>query len=224
MARSKDAKAQESRKGVRGKSKKRKGDKKKIDCKYDRAHEGTKSEMIMRCKECPATDHSLSSNICLGAVIRAYSKEFNVDAITLSHHIETQYFGDSINILRMMIQFSNDLENFSLRDTTLEHFNNYAKEKKRLKLDCAKCYLNPQNVFANLRKTFIEDIVEFYSTFSEKVNKIHNTDVSKRREPCQECIRTTVADLNYVYDSFEDIAGEIVKSGFSIILGTKAVR
>jgi hypothetical protein len=185
------------------------------ECLYDLNVEGKTQKMAVKCKECKGK-HSLTENTCLARFINAYAKETSIESVTLSHYVETEYYGHSIELLTRMVQFGNELDNLALRDPAAEYFDSTtARDQKRLR--CNTCTLNPRRIFPQFKKVFLTDIMLFYSAFTNVVNKVAQADYKSKQ--CQTCTDTTIEDLNYLYDSFTELARYIVRVGFNIVLG-----
>jgi hypothetical protein len=207
--------------GMVEKKAKQKGKSESISCKYDLGHEGGLLKMTAKCRECVGK-HTLEDRACLRAVIAAYSKEFNVDTITLSHFIETQYYDQSIDLLKNMIQFSNELENLSMRDPAEEYFRATTPSAQR-KYPCGNCQYNPKTIFSGLRGIFVEDITGFYNQFKSSVVQLQRGPAGKT-EHCKRCVKATLEDLDYTFSKFEELTRDVIKKGFSIVLGAEQVR
>ncbi len=189
-----------------------KGDTDLLTCNYEIGYEGREAKMIVHCKECPGA-HSIKDDRCRAALIRALSQEYNINSITLSHHIETQYFGRSMELLSQMVYLINELDNLALRDPIDDYFRD---ERARKKHPCVTCGANPNRLFSELRKTFIRDLGEFFAQL-----KSLPKDIKRIGEPtryCRKCQETTIDDLTYTFDMFEELARFLVFEGFNIVL------
>jgi hypothetical protein len=153
--------------------------------------------MVFNCKECRGA-HSLGENICLKGIVEGFSQEYNVDTITLSHYIESQYFGDSVELIRHIIKFGNEMDNLSMRDPIAEYFGALpSRDRKKL-------------------KTFSQDIIAFDTLFTNTLDLFERSEPGS--EQCAKCTSTTVEDLSYVCDIYEKIGRFILRQGFRVIL------
>ena len=80
-------------------------------CPYTVDYEGKEPTLRTNCINCPYGKHDLTLKRCMEGMINAYSREFNVKSIVLGHYIETQYFGLSIDLVKQLSYFANELDN-----------------------------------------------------------------------------------------------------------------
>ncbi|MEW5761474.1 MAG: hypothetical protein AB1779_11990 [Candidatus Thermoplasmatota archaeon] len=185
-------------------------------CKYSLGYEGREIRMVAACKECGGKS-SLKEEECFKKILNSFANEFGVDNVILSHYIQVQYHGGAIELMKKMLQISNELNHLSSREPTTEYAALIKNKGEQVK-KCSKCSLYPQSLFLSLREAFITDIVKFYELFQEKVREAGALYASQLPEPCRTCINVTGGDLGFLYNRFESVVKYIIKEGFSIII------
>ncbi len=168
-------------------------------CEYEIVTEGDITKLVVKeCKRCKSAGN-LTSKICLGRVLRTLSQVPNVDLIDLEKYNVREYFGDSIRVIKSMLEYARTLENLSMRNPLLEYFSD-VPEKDRKKLRCPICPLNPQSVFIRLRNVFTNNIEEFPTYFYYVVDQFGREPVYSER--CKKCRAATIEDLNYAFKKY----------------------
>ncbi len=200
---SQDAKVKKKSEEVPEKKKKAKpkdiGTKVLKPCEYEIITEGDITKMVVKeCKRCKSAG-DLTNKICLGRVLRTMSQAANIDLIDLEKYNVREYFGDSMRLLKSMLEYARTLENLSLRNPLLEYFSD-VPEKDRKKLRCPICPLNPQSVFIRLRNVFTNNIEEFPTYFYYVVDQFGREPVYSER--CKKCRAATIEDLNYAFRKY----------------------
>jgi flagellar hook-associated protein FlgK len=81
-------------------------------------------------------------------------------------------------------------------------------------------------MFTALKNSFIQDILTFYNQFKNSVIQLQQVEssITTKTEHCKTCVNATVEDLNYMYNKFEELTRDVIKKGFSILLGVEQVK
>ncbi len=175
-------------------------------CEYTIVTEGDVTKLVIKeCKRCKSSG-DLTNNICFGRVLRTLSQSANVDLIDLEKYNVREYYGESIRLLKSMLEYARSLENLSMRDPLTEYFSD-VPEKDRKKLRCPVCPLNPQQIFIKLRNVFLNNIAEFPTYFYYIVDQFGREPVYSER--CKKCRASSIEDLNYAFKKYIDWLGEI---------------
>jgi len=175
-------------------------------CKYELKSDGNALTMRVLCRECGQRD--LKDRNCFSSLLRAFATEVNVDRITLSNHVETQYFGKALSILKGITALSYEMRQLSLRTPATPS----GKTPKR----CSECEFHPRKVFGALNERFLRDIGLFYSAFHDITVRLYEAD--REDFTCGECLLATREDFDYIYSRFESLLKEIVKEGYAVVV------
>jgi len=175
-------------------------------CKYELVTEDNVLTMRVLCNEC--TQRELKDRRCFEALLRAFSSEPNVDKIKLCGHIETDYFGRSLSILKGITALSYEMRQLSLRTP--------ATPSGKIPRRCADCKWHPKRVFKLLNEQFLADVGKFYSLFHDLTVRLYEEE--SRDYTCGECMLATREDFDYVYSRFETLLREIVKEGYALVV------
>ena len=168
-------------------------------CEYEVITEGDITKMVIKeCKRCKSSG-DLTNKICLGRALRTLSQAANIDLIDLEKYNVREYFGESMRLLKSMLEYARTLENLSLRNPLMDYFSD-VPEKDRRKLRCPICPLNPQSVFIRLRNVFTNNIEEFPTYFYYIVDQFGREPVYSER--CKKCRAATIEDLNYAFRKY----------------------
>jgi len=187
-------------------------------CEYEVGYEARELKMVAKCKECGGRS-TLKEGYCLSGIINSFSKESGVDTIILSHFIETQYNNKAIELIRMMTSLAGELTQLANRDPTQgmdDGMGNPIPVSPEQRRACEQCRFNPAFLYPSLRDAFVMDIEEFYRRLNDVVMDVGNSAGSVGI--CGNCISTTLGDLNYIYDKFEELVRYIVRQGYQIVL------
>lgn len=179
------------------------------ECKYELELEASEPKMLIRCIECPGY-HSLENDECLLRVLQAVANELKVESVILSHYTDVEYFGPATELLKQMVQFMSQLDNFAIRDPVREYFD-YLPEKDKKKLGCKTCAFNPQRIFSDLKSSFINDLGKYYQDYYHTLNRIGLTPQSQAE--CTECTLSTIEDLAYLFELFDNLIKYIRRVG-----------
>ena len=182
-------------------------------CEYDVGMDEDEATMKLKCKACPGP-HSVEGP-CLSSLLSAFSKEYNIRKITLSHYIEKQYYGHSITLLGKITALAGEMENLSLRDPVKEYFWRKA-EKDRKRIACTKCPLNPSGLFTKMHSFLMKDMGRFYSYLKAAAAKIPG--FKRKTKHCNKCLQATTEDLNLTFDEYEKLAGFIAANAYGRML------
>jgi hypothetical protein len=176
-------------------------------CKFElKSEDGKILTMRILCKECSQRD--LKDRNCFSSLLRAFASEVNVERITLSNHVETQYFGKALSILKGITELSYQMKQLSLRTPSTPS----GKIPKR----CETCEFHPKKVLGDLNEAFLIDVGLFYSKFHDVTIRLYEADMEDFT--CGECILATREDLDYIYGRFDVLLNEIVKEGYAIVV------
>jgi hypothetical protein len=175
-------------------------------CNYELRSDGNALTMRVLCRECGRRE--LKDRNCFSSLLRAFANEVNVDRITLSNHVETQYFGKALSILKGITALSYEMRQLSLRTP--------ATPSGKSPKGCADCQFLPRRVFITLNEQFLRDVGLFYSLFHDTTVSLYEEDA--RDYTCGECMLATREDFDYVYSRFESLLREIVKEGYAVVV------
>jgi dimeric dUTPase (all-alpha-NTP-PPase superfamily) len=188
-----------------------------LTCKWNVAHEYREIRIIADCKACGGEGNLNESN-CMRGILDAVSSESNADVVILSHYIETQYFGYSLELLKRMAQVMKELSQMTMRDPYNEYFQKNddltTSQKNQQKSTCEKCKRNPQELFPELKKIFTTDIHEFYKHLFKSAKKLSKGPTSY----CKPCLKTTESDFVYMFNKLEDLRAFIFYRGYNIVI------
>ena len=186
-----------------------------IICNHNIETSTVEMRLVFDCKECPL-EANLKNKQCLKGVLSALADNYNADNVVLSDYAELRYSGPSMEMLKTLIDLSNEIDNLSLRNPPRVYFKDIkaqgAKEKRRA--ICNSCKANPQVIFPRLKKMLLEDIEIFYGEFliSSKVVK------QTRTPECQACVRTTEEALVYIFNLTEKFRAFLYYEGFNVVI------
>jgi hypothetical protein len=175
-------------------------------CNYELRSDGTALTMRVLCRECGQRE--LKDRNCFSSLLRAFSNEVNVERITLSNHVETQYFGKALSILKGITALSYEMRQLSLRTP--------ATPSGKVPKGCPDCHFQPRRVFSHLNEQFLRDVGLFYSLFHDMTVRLYEEDA--RDYTCGECMLATREDFDYVYSRFENLLRDIVKEGYAVVV------
>ncbi len=175
-------------------------------CDYELRTDGNALNMRVLCRECGQRE--LKDRNCFSSLLRAFANEPNVDKITLSNHVETQYFGKALAILKGITALSYEMRQLSLRTP--------ATPSGKVPKGCAECRYHPRRLFTRLNEQFLSDVGLFYSLFHDTTVRLFEEDA--RDYTCGECMLATREDFDYVYSRFESLLREIVKEGYAVVV------
>jgi hypothetical protein len=162
--------------------------------------------MLVECRSCTRRD--LKDRTCFAALLRAFANEPNVDKIVLSNHVETEYFGKALAILKGITALSYEMNCLSKRVP--------ADYTGRIPKGCAECPFRPDRVFGPLNEQFLSDVGLFYSLLHNKTVELFEQEVSNC--VCGECQMATREDFDYISSRFESLLREIVKEGYAVVV------
>ena len=194
------------------KKKAKKGDdtpKIEVDCKYEIVYEDEAPKMIFNCKECEGP-HNLGMKVCMQNVLQSYSKELIVENVGLSYYIDQEYFGSSMQILKLTREILNDLESFSSRNPYNDYFHSKSKNV------CDGCELQPQTIYKRYSETILKGISIFYNDYSNYVKTLSTK--SYRTKECQKCRDRTIDEFYVILNRFTELSKEILQAAYSIKL------
>jgi len=175
-------------------------------CDFELKSDGKTITMKILCKGCGQRE--LKERNCFSSLLRAFANEVNIDKIILQNHVETQYFGKALAILKGITSLSYEMKQLSLRVPT--------KPSGRTPKGCPECQFRPGKMFSTLNEQFLKDVGLFYSVFHDTTVRLYEEDA--RDYTCGECMLATREDLDYIYSRFETLLRDIVKEGFAIVV------
>lgn len=186
-------------------------------CKWNVEHEYREIRIVTDCKDCGGQG-DLGNASCMKGVLDAVSNESNADVVILSHYVERQYFGYSLELLKRMAQVMQELDQLAIRAPYKEYFLKNDKltssQKNQQKSACEKCALNPQKLFPNLKRTFTTDVVKFHESFLDFAKKLEKGPTPN----CGPCLKTTNSDFLYLFNKMEDLRAFIFYRGYNIVI------
>ncbi len=186
-------------------------------CRYQLQHDSNRITIVADCKECQG-NADLNDRKCLTGILNGLCQEYNVDEVILSHYIETKYTGDSMQMLRMMVEIVHALEQMSIREPFDEYFADDSRLsssfKSQQKSVCEKCELRPERAFSALKKLLLMDISRFYTAFDSLSHKVEGN----REKACAECMKATKSDLIYLFNKLEEFRAFVIYKGFQIVI------
>ena len=189
------------------------GDKADFDkpCEYTVQREGRRQVLVLDCRECEKTGHDLNVTQCYRSALNAFQKEVNVDIITTSHHLETQYVGPSVELFGHISRLRQDLEDLSSRDPVEDY---RKKDRKgRYKKHCPACRANPQNIFPSLEMVLKKNPKEFITIFKKAVEQIPSEN---RAGMCADCKKVTLEEMSFAFGSYKEMVGKVMRYGYNI--------
>jgi hypothetical protein len=175
-------------------------------CNYELRSDGTALTMRVLCRECGQRE--LKDRNCFSSLLRAFANEVNVERIILSNHVETQYFGKALSILKGITALSYEMRQLSLRTP--------ATPSGKTPRGCGECAFRPRTLFSRLNEQFLQDVGLFYTLFHDATVRLYEEDA--RDYTCGECMLATREDFDYVYSRFESLLREIVKEGYAVVV------
>lgn len=175
-------------------------------CVYELKGDGKTLTMKIMCKECSQRD--LKDRTCFSSLLRAFASNTTIDKITLADHVETQYFGKALSILKGITSLSYEMRQLSLRIPSTPS----GKTPKR----CGDCEFHPKKVFGKLNEQFLRDMGLFYSALHDLTIRFYETD--REDFTCGECMLATREDFDYIYGRFDSLLKEIVKEGYAVVV------
>jgi ssDNA-binding Zn-finger/Zn-ribbon topoisomerase 1 len=173
--------------------------------------------MVAQCMDC-RSDAGLHNKQCLTGILNGLAQEFNVDSVILSHYIETKYADESMRVLRMMVEFFQNLDQMAIRDPYNEYFADNeelsSSTRNQQKGKCEKCAVKPEAIFSSLKKDFLKDVSKIYYTFNNFTEKV----AANREETCERCMRATKSDMVYLFNRLENFRAYVIYKGFQIVI------
>ncbi len=186
-------------------------------CSYRLLQDSGSITMITDCKECGGKA-DLTDSACRSGVLNGLYNEYNVGSVVLSHYIETKYTDDSMQLLTLMVEILQDFEQLSIREPYLEYFqgddNLSSQTKNQQKMECEKCPLKPEKIFAGLKREFLSDLENFFQTYKALSKEVG----VKSYDNCILCMNTTQSDFMYLFSKLEKLRSFIIYKGFQIIV------
>ena len=174
-------------------------------CLFEIRTEDNIVTMKILCKECGQRD--MKDKNCFLSLLRAFAKEVNVDRIVLSNHVETQYFGKALSILKDITALSYEMRQLSLRVTTTP--------SGRKPEGCDDCRCRPNKIFTTLNEQLLKDVGAFYSLFHDITIRLYDADIPNHT--CGECLMSTREDFDYIYRQFNNLLHKVIKEGYTIV-------
>ncbi len=194
------------------KNKKKKNGSSPRTCDYYVEWEGKKQKMVINCKDCDL-NYSIANSACFSGIMKILSETYMIDYLNMSHYLDTMYFGDSVDLIKKMKDFSTKIQNFSVRKPQAQFKHYHPKFKK--KIPCITCQIHPKRVFPKLDKAFMTDMDSFYNRMKKTMGDVHS--FQSKAEFCNTCRYTTMENLNEVFSKFDDLVRFILEGAYKII-------
>ncbi|MEW5760793.1 MAG: ATPase domain-containing protein [Candidatus Thermoplasmatota archaeon] len=149
---------------------------------------------------------SLENQKCFKNVVDILKGIYKVDGIKLCGMIETEYFGDAIELLLMMRDLLQYLESATKTDSKIESI-----------CPIQNCSYLPSRVFAPLTDTYFSRFQSFYKEVAAKEREL-GSGISTMPPICTGCINSSLNEINSIKRKLIDIVVFSWNSAFSILL------
>jgi hypothetical protein len=180
-------------------------------CEYSVEREGRRQVLFLDCRECDRKGHDLNVTQCYRSALNAFQKEVNVDIITTSHHLETQYVGPSVELFGHLSRLRQDLEELANRDPVEDY--KKADPKGKYRSLCPTCKANPRNIFPGLEMVLKKNPKEFINVFKKALGDLPKDDPTKM---CAECKKVTVEEMGFAFASYKEMVRKVMRFGYNI--------
>lgn len=159
----------------------------------------------MNCLECKDGSQDLTATVCYRRALNAFQKEVNIDSVATSHYLQTQYFGDSVELFKALSELRSDLEELGKRDPQVDF--KAQKKKGRFRSKCPKCPANPQNIFPGLKIILMKNPKEFIVNLKKVLTDMEFKD---KTSACGECRDLTREEIGFALGSYRKLIGTVV--------------
>jgi hypothetical protein len=180
-------------------------------CDYEVEREGRKQVLRLDCRECEKSGHDLNVTQCYRSALNAFQQEVNIDIITTSHHLETQYVGPAVELFGHLSRLRQDLEELSNRDTISEY--SKSDPKGKYKSLCPRCKANPKNIFPNLEVVLKKNPKEFITIFKKSISEVPQTNQANM---CAQCKNVITEEMEFAFNSYKEMVTKVMRYGFNI--------
>ena len=180
-------------------------------CEYTMEREGRKQVLRLDCRECDRKGHDLNVTQCYRSALNAFQQEVNIDIITTSHHLETQYVGPSVELFGHLSRLRQDLEELSNRDPIVEY--SKSDPKGKYKSQCPRCKANPKNIFPNLEVVLKKNPKEFINVFKKAIAEVPQDNPTTM---CAHCRNVTTEEMEFAFNSYKEMVRKVMRYGFNI--------
>lgn len=153
-------------------------------CQYEVLKGSSGGNLRCGCGNCP-NGANLKDARCLPRVLTSLDREFGISSITLSHHIETEYVNDSMDLLERMLTIRRLIERMSGRSP---------EPLNKVTTACVSCNLNPETLFKLLSGRFIADQGRFHSEFLKATINLNRGKGAN----CRKCVGRTKSDFLFL--------------------------
>jgi len=165
-----------------------------VTCDHKIRQEEGKRKLIINCKECQ-DDFSLDN--CLPGILLALEKEYQIDSIIISDHIERQYGGEDIELLKNIAQLINRLERWTSRSGA--------------KKQCSKCPIHPPEMYSDIRDSLLIDPGSAYSSLLEYSREL------MKKSGCAECRRSTKEEFTVLSKELLGLKSKVLSEAYGVV-------
>ncbi len=141
--------------------------------------------MKCSCGDCPR-GANLRDARCFPRVLYSLDREFGINTVTLSHFVETEYVGESMEMLERMLAIKRLMERMAGRTPQFQGQGNPP---------CSECELNPGTVFSSLSKTFQISQGKFYDSFFHYIVLLNKG----KGASCRSCLNASKSDFAFLF-------------------------
>lgn len=165
-----------------------------VRCDYEIRQESNTRMMVINCRDC---EEIFSPETCSKGIMLSLEKEYNVSSIVISDYVETQYTGKLLELMKSIVELSNELKRLSSRDVDGK--------------DCKGCELNPAVMYPRLRHTLINDTgksCEYIVTVARAVMK---------KTGCVSCRRSAKEELTMLGEELLRINSRVLYEAYDVV-------
>ena len=165
-----------------------------MKCEYEVKEKPNGRRVTVNCMEC-LEDFDLKK--CHHHIVEMMSREYNIDHIIFSDHMETLIKGDAVQIYSHLGSLSKELKHLALRKTV---------EKK-----CEVCPVTPKKIFTGLDTSLRDDPASLFKTYKRLSYEL------MKSKGCNECRKGTKEDLERMGDQVMDMVKLVNYKAFGIV-------
>jgi hypothetical protein len=185
-------------------------------CKYALNNELNKIILEIECEGCTESS-SIENPICRKGILTAMRANTNVNAIITTHYREAQYVDASLEVLKEMCTFIDNIDKMAMRDPYSEFFEKQVERRKdHTKVTCTSCPLYPDAFFSELKENVMKSFVDTYITLDKMATQYQKFQPNKAE--CTKCKNLLSQDIVYLFNQIEDMRATILNRGFQILI------